>query len=211
MGKEQSKHAIDRRDRVAAVETLRSESNFSPAQIEALYNRFTKLSSSREDDGVISKDEFLDALGIKNSIIVDRIFHLFDSDGTGGIDFREFVIGLSILSCKADYNTRLHCMPARYNKTPFPVCFRLYDIDNNGYISKEELSQICDACLKQNDLIIPAQHLAALVDATFSLADTDGDGLISQTEFGSYVQRHPQVMEQFHINSQALQELEQVK
>eukprot|EP01012_Entosiphon_sulcatum_P012586 TRINITY_DN17914_c0_g1_i2.p1 TRINITY_DN17914_c0_g1~~TRINITY_DN17914_c0_g1_i2.p1 ORF type:complete len:200 (+),score=51.92 TRINITY_DN17914_c0_g1_i2:33-632(+) len=199
MGKEQSKHAIDRRDRVAAVETLRSESNFSPAQIEALYNRFTKLSSSREDDGVISKDEFLDALGIKNSIIVDRIFHLFDSDGTGGIDFREFVIGLSILSCKADYNTRLH------------FCFRLYDIDNNGYISKEELSQICDACLKQNDLIIPAQHLAALVDATFSLADTDGDGLISQTEFGSYVQRHPQVMEQFHINSQALQELEQVK
>ena len=58
--------------------------------------------------------------------------------------------------------------------------FRIYDMDNDGYISPGELYQVVSLMCGKN--LTPAQA-QQLVDHTFMMCDTDGDGRISFQEF----------------------------
>lgn len=120
------------------------------------------------------------------------MFDLFDRDGSGSIDFREFLVGLAILCDRADPATKL------------AFCFRMYDLDGDGCISRAELYKIVESCLLQNALVLPADVLSRLVDSTFALVDTDGDGRITEAEFSTYVAAHPAVIEQLTIHSDTL-------
>ena len=55
---------------------------------------------------------------------------VLDNDGSGEIDFKEFVEGMSKFSSKAEKEEKLR------------FAFRIYDIDNDGYISNGELYQV---------------------------------------------------------------------
>ena len=55
---------------------------------------------------------------------------IFDDDGNGEVDFKEFIQGVSQFSVKGDKNSKLR------------FAFRIYDIDNDGYISNGELFQV---------------------------------------------------------------------
>jgi hypothetical protein len=48
-----------------------------------LYEHFTSISGSISKDGLIDKAEFKKALGMKESLFVDRVFTLFDKDTSG--------------------------------------------------------------------------------------------------------------------------------
>eukprot|EP01002_Notosolenus_urceolatus_P012046 NODE_4126_length_839_cov_7.137975_g3414_i0.p1 GENE.NODE_4126_length_839_cov_7.137975_g3414_i0~~NODE_4126_length_839_cov_7.137975_g3414_i0.p1 ORF type:complete len:211 (-),score=49.79 NODE_4126_length_839_cov_7.137975_g3414_i0:78-710(-) len=181
--------------REALVE-LQSSSGFSQDQIETLYNHFQRISSLREADGLVSKDEFLDVLQAKSSVLLDRMFALFDKDSSGHIDFREFLVGLSILCDKGSKEAKLK------------FAFKMYDLDGDGFISKDELLKIVESCLFQNSLSLPTEALQKLVDATFRQADIDGDGRITVEEFDKYVINHPQVIEQLTINSDTLRQVQ---
>lgn len=52
---------------------------------------------------------------------------IFDEDGGGDVDFREFVSGLSAFSSKGNKEEKLR------------FAFKVYDIDRDGYISNGEL------------------------------------------------------------------------
>ena len=70
----------------------------------------------------------------------------------GSIEFEEFIRALSITS-RGNLDEKLHC------KTDYTVCrrsvvmmhvwllgaFRLYDVDNDGYITRQEMYNIVDA------------------------------------------------------------------
>ena len=55
---------------------------------------------------------------------------VLDSDRSGEIDFKEFVQGMSKFSSKATKEEKLG------------FAFRIYDIDNDGFISNGELFQV---------------------------------------------------------------------
>ena len=55
---------------------------------------------------------------------------VLDSDRSGEIDFKEFVQGMSKFSSKATKEEKLM------------FAFRIYDIDNDGFISNGELFQV---------------------------------------------------------------------
>jgi Ca2+-binding EF-hand superfamily protein len=61
------------------------------------------------DDGVIDKQEFQTALGLKNSWLTDRIFSVFDENHDNGVNFREFVSSLSILCPLGTLEEKLKC------------------------------------------------------------------------------------------------------
>ena len=84
--------------------------HFDIEEIQKLYEQFRSISSSRQDDGVIDKTEFQQALGLKDSLFVDRMFSLFDADTDGNIDFREFICGLSVFCEKGTIDEKLKCM-----------------------------------------------------------------------------------------------------
>ena len=60
------------------------------------------------------------------------------------------------------------------------VCFRVYDIDDDGFISNAELFQILKM---MTGATLSDPQLQQVVDKTLLDADKDGDGLISFEEF----------------------------
>ena len=69
------------------------------------------------------------------SVILDRLFDLFDGDGNGTVSFDELASGLSIL-----------CGGTRDEKVR--AAFDLYDIDNNGFIERAEMVCYLSAVFK---------------------------------------------------------------
>ena len=53
-----------------------------------------------------------------------------DHDGSGELDFEEFVSGMSKFSSSEDREAKLR------------FAFKIYDIDNDGFISNGELYQV---------------------------------------------------------------------
>lgn len=82
-------------------------------------------------DGKVQKKEFAEAFRLPRDVFLDRLFMLMDSDGTGFVDFREFVVGMGAFHLS---NTT--------GRVRF--AFRLLDLDDSGGVSKEEFT----TCLK---------------------------------------------------------------
>ena len=62
----------------------------------------------------------------------------------------------------------------------WPVAFKIYDIDRDGYISNGELFHVLKMMVGAN---LKDAQLQQIVDKTIINADTDGDGKISFEEF----------------------------
>jgi serine/threonine-protein phosphatase 2B regulatory subunit len=67
-----------------------------------------------------------------------------------------------------------------FNVFLFIVAFKIYDMDNDGYISNGELFQVLKMMVGTNLKDIQLQQI---VDKTIIIADLDGDGKISYEEF----------------------------
>ena len=63
---------------------------------------------------------------------------------------------------------------------PPAVAFRIYDIDQDGFISNGELYQVLKTMVGNN---LTDKQLQEIVDKTILYADKDGDGKISFEEF----------------------------
>jgi len=62
----------------------------------------------------------------------------------------------------------------------YAVAFRIYDMDNDGFISNGELFQVLKMMVGNN---LKETQLQQIVDKTVINADKDGDGKISFSEF----------------------------
>ena len=69
---------------------------------------------------------------------------VLDHDGSGELDFEEFVSGMSKFSSSEDREAKLR------------FAFKIYDIDNDGFISNGELYQV----IIMDDSVFLVQHNA---------------------------------------------------
>jgi serine/threonine-protein phosphatase 2B regulatory subunit len=102
-----------------------------------------------------------------------RMIAIFDEDGGGDVDFKEFVSGLSAFSSKGNKEEKLR------------FAFKVYDIDRDGYISNGELFIVLKMMVGSN---LKDQQLQQIVDKTIMEADLDRDGKISFEEFTKMVE-----------------------
>ncbi len=73
------------------------------------------------------------------------------------------------------------------------VSFKIYDIDSNGFIDKNELFQILKASLHDSFIDMTDEQMHLLVDSTFAECDTNHDDQISFDEYREMVIQHPSI------------------
>ncbi|XP_069867087.1 calcineurin subunit B type 2 [Dipodomys merriami] len=145
-------------------------SHFDQDELRRLGKRFKKIDLDKS--GALSVEEFLSLPQLKQNPLVKRVVEIFDVDGDGVVDFREFIMGASQFSVKGAEEEKLR------------FAFRIYDIDNDGFISNGELFQVLKMMVGDN---LKDWQLQQLVDKTIIVLDKDGDGRISFEEFCNVV------------------------
>ncbi|NXA54377.1 PCAT2 acyltransferase, partial [Nothocercus julius] len=132
--------------------------------------------ASASKGGRIGIEEFAEYLKLPISDVLKELFLLFDRNGDGTIDFREYVIGLSIL-----------CNPANTEET-IQMAFKLFDMDDDGTITEDEF-----ACIIQSALGVPELDVSKL----FKEIDADETGKLSYDEFKDFALKHPEYAKLF--------------
>uniref|UniRef100_A0A7E4VTJ1 Calcineurin subunit B type 2 n=1 Tax=Panagrellus redivivus TaxID=6233 RepID=A0A7E4VTJ1_PANRE len=148
-------------------------SNFDAYELRRLARRFKKLDI--DGSGSLSVDEFMSLPELQQNPLVQRVIDIFDEDGNGEVDFKEFIQGISQFSVKGDKSIKLKYL----------VAFRIYDMDRDGFISNGELFQVLKMMVGNN---LKDTQLQQIVDKTILFHDKDGDGKISFQEFVDIVE-----------------------
>ncbi|XP_078591542.1 neurocalcin homolog [Branchiostoma floridae x Branchiostoma japonicum] len=121
----------------------------------------------------------------RKECLAKQIFRTFDRDGSGTVDFREFMCGMSAL-LRGTTPERLKW------------AFNMYDLDGNGEISMQELLHVLklmyelrspDATLEELELA--ETDLREVADKIFKELDEDGDGNLQCREFVDGLTRMP--------------------
>lgn len=139
---------------------------FEADEIRRLSHSFNKLDLNK--NGSLSVDEFLSIPELQQNPLVRRVIDILDTDRNGEVDFQEFIQGVSQFSVKGEKEKKLR------------FAFRIYDIDQDGFISNGELFQVLKTMVGNN---LTEKQLQEIVDKTILYADKDGDGKISFDEF----------------------------
>ncbi|CAK7309657.1 Guanylyl cyclase-activating protein 1 [Vulpes lagopus] len=137
--------------------------------------------------GQLTLYEFRQFFGLKNlspstSQYVEQMFETFDFNKDGYIDFMEYVAALSlVLKGKVEQKLRWY--------------FKLYDVDGNGCIDRDELLTIIRAIRAINPCSDSTMSAEEFTNTVFSKIDVNGDGELSLEEFIEGVQKDQMLLD----------------
>ncbi|NWS03186.1 EFCB1 protein, partial [Motacilla alba] len=197
--------AMSRKGRKLLVDSLtRSAKHFTKSEVECLVKLFDTLVAKASSqfagagfDRTVFRDTLYNAFGMTDDVVLDRVFSTFDKDNTGCITVEEWVEGLAVL-LRGTLEEKMK------------YCFAIYDLNGDGYISKEEMFQM----LKHSLLIQPADEepdegvkdlveialkkmASTYLRVPFLLQDYDHDGKLSFTDFEKAVRDENLLLEAF--------------
>ncbi|XP_037990683.1 Kv channel-interacting protein 4 isoform X1 [Motacilla alba alba] len=179
------------RHRPEALELLEAQSKFTKKELQILYRGFKNECPS----GVVNEETFKEIYSQffpqgDSTTYAHFLFNAFDTDHNGSVSFEDFVMGLSIL-LRGTVQEKLNW------------AFNLYDINKDGYITKEEMLDIMKAIydmmgkctypvLKED---APRQH----VETFFQKMDKNKDGVVTIDEFIESCQKDENIMRSMQL------------
>jgi len=167
------------------ITAIQEETGFNQNQIERLYSRFSSL--DKQDKGYLSREDFLRIPELAINPLGDRIVHAFffesRSQEEEKVDFKDFVRVLAHFR-PIKKNAEKNKLNTRMEKLHF--AFRMYDLDGDDKISKEELLAVLTMMVGNN---ISTEQLISIAERTIQEADVDKDNLISFEEFAQVLER----------------------
>ncbi|KFO20841.1 Kv channel-interacting protein 4 [Fukomys damarensis] len=179
------------RHRPEALELLEAQSKFTKKELQILYRGFKNECPS----GVVNEETFKEIYSQffpqgDSTTYAHFLFNAFDTDHNGAVSFEDFIKGLSIL-LRGTVQEKLNW------------AFNLYDINKDGYITKEEMLDIMKAIydmmgkctypvLKED---APRQH----VETFFQKMDKNKDGVVTIDEFIESCQKDENIMRSMQL------------
>jgi len=176
---------------------IQRTSGFSVDELSRLEKRFRKLDA--DSDGSISIQEIFEAIPkLKDNPLVQRVVEVFDADQSGGVDFKEFVLGLAQICAGSgalqhsreneksndsdDDSVDVPCDDSSpdFLTKKLEFMFRIYDLDRDGFISNEELFKVLKMMTGDN---LTDVQLQQIVNRTILYLDKNSDGKIGLEEF----------------------------
>ncbi|GMH95130.1 hypothetical protein TL16_g13083, partial [Triparma laevis f. inornata] len=136
-------------------------------ECKVLLRRFAD--ADRDQSGRIEMEDFVTLFHLQtySKSYRERLFGFFDGDGSGAIEFREFLCAVSLVSEGGSTDHRL------------PLAFAFYDKGGRGFVSMTDLNRTFDDAKRLGVV----QEDVVLGDAVFKEFDKIGDGLLNYEEF----------------------------
>ncbi|XP_046384403.1 Kv channel-interacting protein 4-like [Ischnura elegans] len=190
------------RCRPERLEAIRRATRFSRKEIQFVYRAFKQECPS----GMVSEDTFK-AIYAKffpqgdSSQYAHFVFRALDKNKTGTITFSDIMLSLSIL-LKGSLQERIRW------------AFSLYDVNDDGYVTKEELTEVVTAIYdlvgenhrthhRTGDSVdgdlLPPESPSDHVDRMFKKLDLNHDGVITVDEFIDYCSTNENIRSSFEV------------
>lgn len=168
-------------------------------EILTLYSIFLKYSKIYNNIEYIDKENFQIILGIHSAVINERLFSVVDSDRDRLINFTDFIMCLSSLSHKAFVEEKINCIFLIIFNFDLDS-FRFYDVNDDGKLSKEELSELIQATFLDNNLNFSPKQINDIVESSFQSVDLNNDGFIDYEEYSTWFRKILPDIEYFTLN-----------
>ncbi|XP_044257000.1 EF-hand calcium-binding domain-containing protein 1 [Tribolium madens] len=211
--KKMSEQDIAYRCSMKILEAAKRDTLFTRGEIEALYKIFRKLvtmnktkssqgkmKTNANPSSIIGKpanvQEGIDRIVFREilhntfdivaeNMLMDRIFCVWDKANYGLITLEAWLHGLSLLLRGSTIKQ-------------IEFCFAVYDLNADGFITKDEMFQLLRNCLiKHPQEEDPDEAIKDLVDIVMRKMDKDKDGKVSLEDFQATVTEEPLLLEAF--------------
>ncbi|EEY68199.1 uncharacterized protein PITG_04603 [Phytophthora infestans T30-4] len=170
---------------------VRQLTNLGNLDVVEVFERFAEHA---DEDGMLNRESFDKCFfeiiemahprtqieKLRAKMVADRLYDVFDRDGNGQIDFSELASGLSVL-CKGARDAKVR------------AAFRLYDFNEDGFISLDEMKRYLTSIFKvlyevqpemRQETGVSAEELGVVTaEQAFLEADSNHDGKLSYDEF----------------------------
>ncbi|XP_014675023.1 PREDICTED: EF-hand calcium-binding domain-containing protein 1-like isoform X2 [Priapulus caudatus] len=120
-----------------------------------------------------------------DDILMDRVFKAFDKDNDSFVSMEEWVTGLSVF-LKGTLEEQM------------AYCFVVYDLNGDGYISREEIFHMLkNSLIRQPTEEDPDEGIKDLVELALKKMDYDHDSRLSFSDFKQAVELENLLLEAF--------------
>ena len=152
-------------DNQEAAELLR-ETNFTPKEIKRIHKRFVRLDIHGR--GYVTIHDLATLPDVDKNPLGDRIWRILTKSGENSIDFKEFVKALATFNDKGNEEEKIKFL------------FNIYDIDGDGFVTKEELFVILKSLVGNS---LTNAQLEQISTKTIDDVDTTGEGKMGFEDF----------------------------
>jgi len=157
-----------------AVIQLRNLRKFLDVDVDTAKEYLKRFASlDTEKTGRLTLKQF--AQGFKTEITpeIQHLFETLDVDQDGTLDFRDYLIGVSVLNEKSSNKT----------KDALKLAFHVFDTENKGYLTKDQLASI----LRK----VYPEMIDEKIDNYFLEADVEKNGKVNCDQFVAFAEKYP--------------------
>lgn len=186
------------------IPTQVSASGYTRRDLFALFMQFKALCALSTTPAGIDKATFKRAipqLMVEDELFVDRVYAALDADGSGTIEWDEFITAMSKLE-----------NGSREERAGF--MFDVYDVDKGGSVDRDEMSEYFLSSLRVNDdegeASLGAENASFFVDRVFDTI-APGEEEIERDVMAKYVRSHPEITDIYGMFGRSMLTFETVR
>ncbi|XP_014675016.1 PREDICTED: EF-hand calcium-binding domain-containing protein 1-like isoform X1 [Priapulus caudatus] len=175
---------IAKKNQAKLAENIYKHTHFNRLEVEELLKIYRKLTPEKLDRTKF-RDVLHNTFNMTDDILMDRVFKAFDKDNDSFVSMEEWVTGLSVF-LKGTLEEQM------------AYCFVVYDLNGDGYISREEIFHMLkNSLIRQPTEEDPDEGIKDLVELALKKMDYDHDSRLSFSDFKQAVELENLLLEAF--------------